>query len=100
LHASNTVPESKLHAFLASVHWLLWVPLTTLFVTVVTSSVVNGAATLILYRSWIAFGVRLGVSVAWVVLVALMLAAISRSASRFSHPLRPFAPPRAAVVAV
>ena len=85
VHSSNAVPKHKLHAFLRSLHRLLWVPLGSLLVAVVAESVANSCATLAIYGSWAAFGARFGVSIAWLAGLGAAIARLSRAAQRNTH---------------
>lgn len=77
LHTSNSVAQAELHAFLLGVNALLWVPLCSLLVAVVAAGLANVCATLLIYDSWVAFGVRGGVAIVWFVALALMLHRLS-----------------------
>jgi len=73
LHASNSVPHAELHAFLLSIHALLWTPLAALLVAFASTTLANACAALIIYASWAAFAVRAGVGVAWMAALAAVL---------------------------
>lgn len=104
LHASNAVPQSRLHAFLRRTHWQLWVPLGALLSAVALASIALSCASLIIYQSWVAFAVRLGVILVWLGLLGALLLSLSRAAQRCSGgaqrgppaPPSPAAPPAAA----
>ena len=85
LHASNAVPKHKLHAFLRSLHKLLWVPLGSLLVAVVAESIANSCATLAIYGSWAAFGARFGVSSVWLAALGAAIVRLSRAAQHNAH---------------
>ena len=86
LHTSNTVPERKLHAFLLRSHSILWVPLGGLLAAIVFTSVSNNCATLIVYNTWWAAGVRIGIAVGWLVALYLTMVALSRAALDSAGP--------------
>lgn len=86
LHASNTVPASRLHDFLVRAHPLLWVPIGGIILAVVCTSIGNWVATLIVYDSYVAFGVRTAVALVWLVLLAAAIASISSSAMQSAGP--------------
>ena len=86
LHTSNAVAQAELHAFLLSVTVLLWVPLVSLLVAVVAASFANVCATLLIYESRVAFGVRLGVALLWLVGLAFALRRLSKAAMAHIAP--------------
>jgi hypothetical protein len=107
LHASNAVPQSRLHAFLRKTHCQLWVPLGALLSAVALASIALSCASLIIYQSWVVFAVRLGVILVWLGLLGALLLSLSRAAQRCSGgaqrgppaapaPPTPAAPPAAA----
>ena len=84
LHASNSVPQGKLHAFLRATHYQLWVPLGGLLLAVVFASIALSCASLIIYQSWAAFAARLGATLVWLVALGALLASLPRAAMRCS----------------
>jgi hypothetical protein len=86
LHASNTVPAPRLHDFLVRSHSLLWVPIGGIVLAVVCTSVSNWMATLIIYGSNVAFGVRVAVAVLWLALLGAAVTSISHSAAMAAGP--------------
>jgi hypothetical protein len=86
LHTSNTVPVQRLHNFLVRSHAILWVPLGGIVLAVLCTSVANLTATLLVYGSYVALGIRLSVAVLWLVLVAVAFASLSSAASHAAGP--------------
>lgn len=85
-HSSNSVAQAELHAFLLGIHHILWVPLVSLLVAVVAAGISNVCAVLLIYDSWVAFGVRAGILLVWFSGLAFTLHRLSGVAMSYVVP--------------
>jgi hypothetical protein len=96
LHTSNAVPQGNLHAFLKTCHHLLWLPLLSLFIAIVTQSAANCCLTFAVYNSLTAFYIRIGVGVVWLCTLSWYMVQLSLAATRHRMEAAPALRVRAA----